>query len=696
MAEPRRLNRERPLLAAVGTLLLALAGCAPFRPPVSAPARAPVPTEAEIGVLADLLAMEDRRDLDSVLVARSVQHVSPMVRARAALALGRLRRTESGPRLRPLLSDADSAVAATAAFALGQIGDSSAVVPLASLLRPEAVATRPTVAAEAAYALGKLGVAAAADSLSAFLARAPRDDPRQREAIGSALLAIWRVPGRGVDPAVTTLLSARDPELRWRAAYALARRPSAAAVPALRPLLGDPDARVRAQAVRGFAAPLVDSAGVGASAGLRLVLDLLDDDDYAVRVNVLRALGSYRGPQAVAALLRRVQSGEPHERLMAIESLGRLGAASTSAVGVLTDVVQRAAEPVALRSAALDALALVAPAAALEMAASLDAGADWRLRAAAARAVAALAPEEDPRFRAVLADPDPRVVTAGLQVRVDSAGDRRALLRPLLLEQLGAADVMVRAAALAGLAKLADATTLPHLVDALGRAQADTLNDAALAAVDALAALPGSAAARALFARVGRSPDYLVRLRVGERFGARATEAWGPALPLDTGRSREDYLRLIREWEVPLHAGRRGPEVVLHSASGPIRLRLFGDAPLTGENLLRLARAGYFDRQEWPRVVPNFVVQGGDPRGDTSGGPGYSIRDEIGRRRYGAGTLGMALSGPDTGGSQFFVTHSPQPHLDGTYAIFGELVDGMDVVQRLLPGEKILRVETVR
>ena len=80
---------------------------------------------------------------------------------------------------------------------------------------------------------------------------------------------------------------------------------------------------------------------------------------------------------------------------------------------------------------------------------------------------------------------------------------------------------------------------------------------------------------------------------------------------------------------------------------------------------------------------PNFVVQDGDPRGDGSGGPGYTIRDELNDRPYLRGTVGMALSGPDTGGSQFFITHSPQPHLDAKYTVFGQVVNGMDVVDRI-------------
>jgi cyclophilin family peptidyl-prolyl cis-trans isomerase len=116
------------------------------------------------------------------------------------------------------------------------------------------------------------------------------------------------------------------------------------------------------------------------------------------------------------------------------------------------------------------------------------------------------------------------------------------------------------------------------------------------------------------------------------------------------------------------------------------------EAPLTVDNFVGLARKNYFNNVLFHRVVPNFVVQGGDPRGDGNGGPGYQIRCEINEVPYNRGAVGMALSGKDTGGSQWFVTHSPQPHLDGGYTVFGRVVEGMNVVDRIVRGDRIRSV----
>ena len=110
---------------------------------------------------------------------------------------------------------------------------------------------------------------------------------------------------------------------------------------------------------------------------------------------------------------------------------------------------------------------------------------------------------------------------------------------------------------------------------------------------------------------------------------------------------------------------------------------LYDTTHLHKENFLTLTGQGFYDNLIYHRVIFDFVIQGGDPRGDGWGGPGYSIRDEINRIRYGAGTVGMALSGPDTGGSQFFITLGPTPHLDNRHSVFGKVTKGMDIIKKI-------------
>lgn len=113
------------------------------------------------------------------------------------------------------------------------------------------------------------------------------------------------------------------------------------------------------------------------------------------------------------------------------------------------------------------------------------------------------------------------------------------------------------------------------------------------------------------------------------------------------------------------------------------------DAPVTVNSFVFLAREGFYDGVTFHRVIPDFMIQGGDPTGTGSGGPGYQFEDEFSDRQHGTGALSMANAGPNTNGSQFFITHSPQPHLDGAHSVFGQLVDGMDVLLQIEQGDVI-------
>lgn len=138
--------------------------------------------------------------------------------------------------------------------------------------------------------------------------------------------------------------------------------------------------------------------------------------------------------------------------------------------------------------------------------------------------------------------------------------------------------------------------------------------------------------------------------------------------------------------------------LTMETTKGSIELELYPEhAPVTVNNFVFLAREGFYDGVSFHRVIPDFVIQGGDPTGTGMGGPGYKFEDETRGNplRHETGTLSMANAGPNTNGSQFFITHSPQPHLDGKHTVFGRVLQGQDVVDAIEQGDKIDAVKVI-
>jgi len=134
-------------------------------------------------------------------------------------------------------------------------------------------------------------------------------------------------------------------------------------------------------------------------------------------------------------------------------------------------------------------------------------------------------------------------------------------------------------------------------------------------------------------------------------------------------------------------------EATIETHEGSITVNLaFKDAPNTVANFIDLANKGFYNGLPFHRVIQRFVVQGGDPNGNGSGGPGYTIDDETNNLKHVAGTLSMANSGPNTGGSQFFLVQWVQPHLDGKHTVFGMIESGLDVIYRIEPYDPIISV----
>ncbi|MGH7582676.1 MAG: peptidylprolyl isomerase, partial [Gemmatimonadales bacterium] len=254
-------------------------------------------------------------------------------------------------------------------------------------------------------------------------------------------------------------------------------------------------------------------------------------------------------------------------------------------------------------------------------------------------------------------------------------------------------NLLVRAAAAEALRATAPADDIDALVAAWRQSQGDGDSDARVAILGTMRAMSRRIPTLlAMLARPGwsdflrRPPDAVVRA-AAERTWPELAQRWGPEWPVDTHRSLEDYRSIVRTYMLAAD----DPQVTIDvDRRGTITVELLAhEAPLTVANFLRLVDGQRFDGNRFHRVVPDFVVQDGDPTGTGNGGPGWTIRDEINRERYLAPMMGMALSGPDTGGSQWFINLSAQPHLDGQYTIFGKVVGTFTALSRVEQGDRI-------
>ncbi len=137
-----------------------------------------------------------------------------------------------------------------------------------------------------------------------------------------------------------------------------------------------------------------------------------------------------------------------------------------------------------------------------------------------------------------------------------------------------------------------------------------------------------------------------------------------------------------------------GKIAVIETEKGVIKFKFFAkDAPKTVKNFIKLAKKGFYDGLIFHRVIPNFMIQGGCPKGTGTGGPGYSIDAEFNKQKHVEGTVAMARSAdPDSAGSQFYICHGDTPHLDGQYTVFGQVIEGLEVVHKIRKGDKIVKV----
>jgi HEAT repeat protein/cyclophilin family peptidyl-prolyl cis-trans isomerase len=358
----------------VAAWVLVLASAVPMR--AAAPAR-PRLAPADIDAIVELVKLEDTRRFDEATLARLLRSAHPEVRRRAVLAVGRIVDPRGRALLVPARGDADLEVAATVAFATGQLKDPGAVAWLGDRL--SARETPPAIAREAACALGKIRSPEARAALARYLTGAPATSA-SAAVVGETLLALGRfttpkdMPREDIAPIVRWTTS-KDAETRWRAAWALFRPRDPAAVPTLLTLADDKSGDVRFWAVRGLTPAVVDGSSVDRARASAKLRDAVRDPDRRVRTEALRALAAYEDDASLAVAVAALDSPDTWLSVSAAEVLGLLTARADAIVPKLIAAVAPG-RPLSVRLTALASLRRLAPDAASAPAAALAADPD--------------------------------------------------------------------------------------------------------------------------------------------------------------------------------------------------------------------------------------------------------------------------------------------------------------------------------
>jgi len=690
----------------------ACASAPPAPPPAAAVVKPPVvPWEEKLGWI---LRLEDQRILrdpnpqaPQILVPatqgrpaivappppsdllRLLMDEEGRTRRRAALAIGRVGLPEGVPGLQQALMDSEFEVRQMAAFALGLIGDASARPALLNALKD----SEPIVQGRAAEALGTIGDKSDAAAVTAMvyglvqagaLNNVGADDltyplSPPADAVRLGLYALVRLGSfDGIAQSVLAGGNGAPVSTWWPVAFALGRAGDARATPALITLLSTPGRFTAAFAARGLGALKAQNA----ASALRDIVTARQRDP-AIVIEAVRALAAMRDPASRTVFEKILAEGEsdPTLRLEAATALATLHSAES-----LDFIIDLMSDPAPLiRGAAIRALAATDSETFLTTLSGMDPDRDWTVRVAQAEALGMLpAAQSETRLVSMLQDRDQRVVPAVLKALI--AGKAPDAER-ILVERLKADDFVVRATAAAGLAEIKATGATRALYDAYQATTGDSTYVPRAAILTALNTLD-PASARPMLEQALQDRDWAVRVKAAMLLRDQGVTDTAAKMRPAPQRPMDDATRQS------LLAPQFSPHVFIQTDRGAIELELaIADAPVTVTNFVELARKGFFNGIAIHRVVPDFVVQDGDPRGDGEGGPGYTIRDELNEMPYVRGTVGMALDWKDTGGSQFFITHSPQPHLDARYTVFGHVVNGIEVIDRIQPWDVIRRVQ---
>ncbi|WP_266202874.1 peptidylprolyl isomerase [Pontibacter kalidii] len=610
--------------------------------------------------LQQIYTLQDERNATGLLPYLSNPNTS--YRRHAALAFASVQDTTALDALQSMLEDSVASVREASAYALGQIGHNRSEAEIINRIKEE---QNPEVQAQLLQALGKVGSAQAADFLAAYKATTPHALAGQ--AWGMYRLGLRQQQNQQVVQKAIELLSPSTIyEARLAAAHFLARTPKLDLTQYRRQLLN---------AATSDKAPEVRMATAQALAKVRaldkatfLSTIVQSDPDYRVRLSAVRSMSGLEFSEISKAILAALQDQNVNTAVATSEFLlaNSAGVPAQALLNVLPNLL------------------------------------DARVRS---NVIWVILKNSQVQNRVYL---NPRYKQQYQNAR--TAYDKAHLLKALsgdinnhefIAEQVFVAEEPVIATT--GMEALILMRQQPDFPKRLEPAFADIFRHA-VASGDV--ALVGMAAAAI------RDPKLNLRSQYSSyTFLNQAQQKL--QLPRDMETNIElqktiDYLSGKQESQTPqnpfthpidwelvktIHTNQ---QVLLRTEKGSITLQLFvEDAPGSVANFVELTQQDFFNGLYFHRVVPNFVAQGGDKRGDGWGSSDYSIRSEFTPMHYYEGYVGMASAGKDTESNQWFITHSPAPHLDGRYTIFAKVIDGMDVVHRLEVGDKIVDVEVL-
>ena len=672
----------------------------------------------------EILTLQDQRSLAGGKLVSYCASPDAQLRFRALIALANIQDTSTSASIASKLNDPEPRVRAAAAFALGQTGPSRLQDSLLNRLNVE---SDSIVLGRILEAIGKIGDESALDAVTGYKSAGENEFVNAGQALSVARFAIRGFKNEQSIWFCFGQLSSPSPDVRWKALFALwrtaphglidieiAKRESLLTVVAKDP---NADVRINLATLLGrsksnYAVDLIQA----------MQADDRSNPNWEVEVQLVRAIAAFAAatPEKMNDLVEYLSSANDHVKIAALQAFSgfaRQAVEASADTAALRNELLRLANtknPSAelVRGEAVVTLAKLFPDDFVRKNYLAEKDLTTREKSKVIEALSyipsglslsiTLFALDDPTVRVAMAAWDfiRRFLTPSTLEKIRSNnqewGDARSTLYRKTLNALVRKDMAITHLVSNALADTGyfgmfrEAGLADSLVLALKDAYILLKSPDDVEAMQATAAAMGSIKDARFVPTLEKSlndPDKTVATAAAIALRQITGTDYSSKIPQSTKALHVDY-----DWST-LESLSPTARAIVKTNKGTFTLQLLKDeAPFTVLNFVKLVRKNFYNGLSFHRVVPNFVIQGGDPRGDGWGGPGFAIRSEYSFASFTRGAAGIASAGKDTEGCQFFITHQPTPHLDGRYTVFGKVVNGQDVADRIQIGDTIEQI----